>query len=177
MKCRLKLKLHKLWRIALWLSTLWQHSLFVKIIWVFWLERVFPSLVTAFELDCFVIATLWSGKAMISVLHVNLISCRVGFVLSCFYKSNFSCSLSWRERYSREIASTCQIQLAEDSKTSWPFKIDSKHFTWSSLKLSDGKLPLLRVLRENPTRQSTDKNSGLPAISDVLFIVCDRMLI
>ena len=48
---------------------------------------------------------------MVSVLHANLISCRVGFVLSCFYKSNFSSSLSWRERYSREIASTCQIQL------------------------------------------------------------------
>ena len=30
---------------------------------------------------------------MVSVLHTNLISCRVGFVLSCFYKSNFSCSL------------------------------------------------------------------------------------
>ena len=32
-------------------------------------------------------------------------------MLSCFHKSNFSCSLSWRERYSREIALTCQIQL------------------------------------------------------------------
>ena len=30
---------------------------------------------------------------MVSVLHKNLVSCRVGFVLSCFYKSNFSCSL------------------------------------------------------------------------------------
>ena len=30
---------------------------------------------------------------MVSVLHTNLVSCRVGFVLSCFYKSNFSCSL------------------------------------------------------------------------------------
>ena len=33
------------------------------------------------------------------------------------------------------------------------------------------------LLRENPTRRSTDKNSGLTAIFDVLFIVCDRMLI
>ena len=30
---------------------------------------------------------------MVSVLHTNLISCRVGSVLSCFYKSNFSSSL------------------------------------------------------------------------------------
>ena len=30
---------------------------------------------------------------MVSVLHTNLASCRVGFVLSCFYKSDFSCSL------------------------------------------------------------------------------------
>ena len=58
--------------------------------------------------------------------------------------------------------------------TSWPFRIDSKDFTRSGLKLSDGKLPLLR---ENPTRRSTDKNSGLPAIFDVLFMVCGRMLI
>ena len=29
---------------------------------------------------------------MVSVLHTNLISCRVGFVLSFFYKSNFSCT-------------------------------------------------------------------------------------
>ena len=38
---------------------------------------------------------------MVSVLQANLISCRVGFVLSCFFKSMFSCSLLWRERYSR----------------------------------------------------------------------------
>ena len=40
---------------------------------------------------------------MVSVLHTNLISCRVGFVLSCFCKSNFSCTLLWRERYSRSV--------------------------------------------------------------------------
>ena len=51
-------------------------------------------------MDCFVIATLWSGKTMVSILHANLIGCRVGFVLSLF-KSKFSCSLLWRERYSR----------------------------------------------------------------------------
>ena len=38
---------------------------------------------------------------MVSVLQANLIGCRVGFVLSCFFKSKFSCSLLWRERYSR----------------------------------------------------------------------------
>ena len=58
--------------------------------------------------------------------------------------------------------------------TTWPFRIDSKHFTRRGLKLSDGKLPLLR---EKPTRRSTDKNCCLPAIFDVLFIVCDRTLI
>ena len=57
--------------------------------------------------------------------------------------------------------------------TSWPFRTDSKHFTWKGIKLSDGKIPLLR----EPTRRSTDKNSGLRAVFDVLFIVCDRMLI
>ena len=48
-------------------------------------------------MDCFVItvATLWSGKTMVSVPQANLISCLIGFVLSCFYKSNFSCSLLW----------------------------------------------------------------------------------
>ena len=34
---------------------------------------------------------------MVSVLHVNFISCQVGFVLSCLYKSNYSCSVPWRE--------------------------------------------------------------------------------
>ena len=38
---------------------------------------------------------------MVSVLQANFITCRVGFVLSCFFKSKFSCSLLWRERYSR----------------------------------------------------------------------------
>ena len=36
---------------------------------------------------------------------------------------------------------------------------------------------LIPLLWENPTQRSTDKHSGLPAIFDVLFIVCDRMLI
>ena len=30
---------------------------------------------------------------MVSVILTNLVSCLVGFVLSWFYKSNFSCSL------------------------------------------------------------------------------------
>ena len=33
------MKLHQLWRIALWLSR------FLKKMWVFWLDRVFPSMV------------------------------------------------------------------------------------------------------------------------------------
>ena len=40
--------------------------------------------------DCSVIPTLWLGKTMVSVLHATLISCRVGFIPSCFYKSNSS---------------------------------------------------------------------------------------
>ena len=43
-------------------------------------------------------ATLRSGKTTVSVLHANLISCRVGFVPGCFYKSNFSSSASLREQ-------------------------------------------------------------------------------
>ena len=34
---------------------------------------------------------------MVSVPQANLISCLIGSVLSCFYKSNFSCSLLWLE--------------------------------------------------------------------------------
>ena len=45
---QLKPKLHQLWRIALWLGKL-QPSVFLKIVWVFWLERVVPPLVIAFE--------------------------------------------------------------------------------------------------------------------------------
>ena len=129
------MKLHQLWRIALWLS-IFQLNVFL----VFWLELVFPSLEIVLNkfslqnrrftsealhtrfaprakcrvhlawlirhllcrleedwqcLDCFVIATLWSGKTMVSVLQANLIGCRVGFVLSCFFKSKFNCSLLW----------------------------------------------------------------------------------
>ena len=49
------------------------------------------------------VATLWSCKTMVSVPQANLISCLIGFVLSCFHKSNFSCSLLWLERYSRSF--------------------------------------------------------------------------
>ena len=42
--------------------------------------------------DCSVTATFWSGKTQVSVLHANFISCRVSFVLRCFYKS-YSCRL------------------------------------------------------------------------------------
>ena len=94
---------------------------------------------------------------MVSVLHANLISGRVGFLLSCFYKSNFSCS---GFIVARTVQSWNNIDLPDPvgktPVTSWPFRIDSKHFTWRGLKLSDGKLPLLR---ENPTRWSTEKHS------------------
>ena len=114
-------------------------------------------------------------KTMFSFLHANLISGRVGFVLSCFYNTNFSCS---GFIVARTVQSWNSIDLPDPvgktPTTSWPFRIDSKHFTCRVLKLSDGKLPLLR---ENPTRRSNDKHSGLPAILDILFIVCDRMLI
>ena len=43
---QLKPKLHQLWRIALWLGKL-QLSVFLKIVRVFWLERVVHALVMA----------------------------------------------------------------------------------------------------------------------------------
>ena len=49
------------------------------------------------------INVLWRIELNWIVLHTNLISCRVGFVLSCFCKSNFSCTLLWPERYSRSV--------------------------------------------------------------------------
>ena len=109
-KCSLNWSyINLLLRIELWLSKL-QLSVFLKIVWVFWLERGVPPLVialnkplTVLKLFCYC-HSLWSGKTMVSVLHTNLISChRVGFVLSCFCKSNFSCTLLWRERYSRSV--------------------------------------------------------------------------
>ena len=46
-KCSLNWNyINLLWRIELWLSKL-QLSVFVKIVWVFWLERVVPPLVIA----------------------------------------------------------------------------------------------------------------------------------
>ena len=42
---QLKLKLHQLWRIALWHGKI-QLGVFLKIVWVFWLERVVPPLVS-----------------------------------------------------------------------------------------------------------------------------------
>ena len=52
---------------------------------------------------------------MVSVPQANLISCLIGFVLSCFYKSNFSCSLLWLERYNRSFywALTLSINTRE----------------------------------------------------------------
>ena len=47
MKCSLNWSyINLLWRIELWLSKL-QLSVFLKIVWVFWLERVVPPLVIA----------------------------------------------------------------------------------------------------------------------------------
>ena len=63
---QIKPKLHQLWRIALWLSK-FHFSVFLKIVWVFWLERVVPPLVIAFEqqsLECFVIATLRTNRVL-----------------------------------------------------------------------------------------------------------------
>ena len=56
---------------------------------------------------------LW--RIVVSVLQTNLISFRVTLCFVAFKRatlvSNLSCSLYWRERYGREIVSTCQIQL------------------------------------------------------------------
>ena len=51
-QAQLKPKLHQLWGIALWVDKL-QPSVFRKIVWVFWLERVVPPLVIAYEQECF----------------------------------------------------------------------------------------------------------------------------
>ena len=51
---------------------------------------------------------------MVSVPHANLISYRVRFALclDVFTRATLVVqALSWRERYSPEIASACQIQL------------------------------------------------------------------
>ena len=96
---QLKLKLHKLLGIAMWLShdcswiltaacfsgdnvSIWTGAFCFSIGDNFWIS------LTALRLFCYSIPTLWSHKTMVSVLHANLISCRVGFLLSCFYKSN-----------------------------------------------------------------------------------------
>ena len=63
---QIKPKLHQLWRIALWLGK-FHLSVFLKIVWVFWLERVVPPLVIAFEqqsLECFVIAILRTNRVL-----------------------------------------------------------------------------------------------------------------
>ena len=56
---QLKLKLHQLRRIALWLGKL-QLSVFLKIVRFFWLEPAVLPVVIAFEY-IFVIVTLWSN--------------------------------------------------------------------------------------------------------------------
>ena len=87
---QLQMKPHQPWRIALWLS---RFQLLRKCE-VFWLERVFPSLVIVFLISLTVFG-LFSychfviRQTMVSVLQANLFSCRTGFVFSCFYKSNF----------------------------------------------------------------------------------------
>ena len=72
---------------------------FLEIMWVFGLECVVPPLVITFEKAyiCNSLATVLlfplcdqARPTMVSVLHANLISCRVGFLLSCCYKSNSS---------------------------------------------------------------------------------------
>ena len=54
-------------------------------------------------------------RTMVSVLLADLISCWVALCFVAFtiapLVSNLTRSLSWKERYGREIASTCQIQL------------------------------------------------------------------
>ena len=102
---QLKLKLHQLWRIALWLSRL-QLSVFLK--GANYKDNL--SLLTGARIS-FLGNTFWIKlNSVWTVLllrlcdrarpwfrfstRTSLTSCRVGFVLSCFYKSNFSCSLS-----------------------------------------------------------------------------------
>ena len=83
------MKPHQPWRIALWLSRFQLTVFFFKKMWVFWLERVFPSLVivfwislTVFGLFCYCHFVI--RQTMVSVLQANLTSCRIGFVFSLF---------------------------------------------------------------------------------------------
>ena len=41
----------------------------------------------------------WRWLIVVFTDATSLISCLIGFVLSCFYESKFSCSLVWLERY------------------------------------------------------------------------------
>jgi len=74
---------------------------------------------------------------MVSVLQANLISCRFGFVLSCFFKSKFSCSLLWRERYSRPfhwaLTLTINTRVVDDRAAIEPNRrVKSEVGSWKS---------------------------------------------
>ena len=79
---------------------------------------------------------------MASVLHANLISCRVGFVLSCFYKSNVSCSgfIVARTVQCCEIASTCQIQYVRHFNNILAFQDRFEAFYLKRLKINRWKV-------------------------------------
>ena len=68
-------------------------------------------------------ATFWSGKTMVtvSVLYVNLTSCRVGFVFSCNYRSKISLVV-------RMVQLFCQTEL-------WPCTLLERahHSDWKFL--------------------------------------------
>ena len=101
--------------------------------------------------DCSVTATFWSGKTQVSVLHANFISCRVSFVLRCFYKS-YSCRLCRGENgkpfclrgvtaLTRAVSGEKQIysgnleilpEIGKPGKFFWKYEIFSGHWakTW-----------------------------------------------
>ena len=164
---QLNLKLHQLWIIALSLNR-FQLSVFLKIIWVFWLEHVSISFLGIHFLSFPFVSISFLGNSfwmikLNSIWTVLLLPlCEEQLWLFWFYRGENGTDMKLPD------------PVGKTPITSWPFRMDLKHFTWRGLKLSDGKLLLLR---KNPTQWSTDKNSGLPAIFGVLFMVWDCVLI
>ena len=86
----LKLKLHQLWRIAL--------SRFLFKQWLlgnnFWIS------LTVLQLVCYCHSLFRQAHGFVSTHELHQSSqVGFGFVLSCLYKRNSSCSLLWREWY------------------------------------------------------------------------------
>ena len=67
---------------------------------------------------------------------------RVGFVLSCFFKSKFTCSLLWRERYSRPfhwaLTSSINTRVVDRTAIEPNRRVKSEVGSWKSV-VGNGK--------------------------------------